>query len=157
MFFVIFYVTKLYFIMKSILDREQLKELIQEIYDDYDFADFNLHFVDEVEPHKVYEIKNNRIFNNLKQTTLITVNSKVSNREINGLSLYGIDATVHLIRKMVEETANKILIDIYKVNSQDWFYNKREPVKIELSITNLCLYEEKTENDITYSLRFEIA
>jgi hypothetical protein len=143
--------------MKSILDREQLKELIKEIYDDYDFADFNLHFVDEVEPHKVYEIKNNRIFNNLKQTTLIAVNTKVTNREVNELSLYGIDAKFHLIRKMVEETANKILIDIYKVNSQDWFYNKREPVEIELSITNLCLYEEKTENDITYSLRFEIA
>ena len=143
--------------MESILNREQLKELIQAIYDDYDFADFNLHFVDEVEPHKVYEIKNNRILNNLKQTTLIAVNTKVTNREVNELSLYGIDATVHLIRKMVEETANKILIDIYKVNSQDWFYNKREPVKIELSITNLCLYEGKTENDITYSLRFEIA
>jgi hypothetical protein len=143
--------------MKSILDKDQLKELIQAIYDDYDFADFNLHFVDEVEPHKVYEIKNNRIFNNLKQTTLIAVNTKVTNREVNELLLYGIDAKFHLIRKMVEETANKILIDIYKVNSQDWFYNKREPVKIELSIINLCLYEEKTENDITYSLRFEIA
>ena len=40
------------------MDKEQLKELIQEIYDDYDFVEFNLHFVDCVEPHKVYEIKN---------------------------------------------------------------------------------------------------
>ena len=42
------------------MDREELKELIQEVYDDYDFAEFNLHFVNNVEPGKVYEIKNNR-------------------------------------------------------------------------------------------------
>ena len=64
--------------MESILNREQLEELIQEIYDDYDFANFNLHFVDEVEPHKLYVIKNNRIFNELTRTTLISVDSYLS-------------------------------------------------------------------------------
>ena len=50
------------------MDSEQLKELIQGVYDDYDFAEFNLHFVNVVEPGKVYEIKNNRINNKLKDT-----------------------------------------------------------------------------------------
>ena len=45
------------------MDREELKELIQEVYDDYYFAEFNLHFVNVVEPGNVYEIKNNRINN----------------------------------------------------------------------------------------------
>ena len=151
-----FYVTKLYFIMESILNREELKELIQAIYDDYDFANFNLHFVDEVEPHKVYVIKNNRIFNELTRTTLISVDSIVSNREIDELSLYGIDVKTHLFRKMVEATANKILTDIYKVNEIKWFYDRKSPVEIELTITNWYLYEEKTETGFRYILRFEI-
>ena len=142
--------------MESILDREQLKELIQEIYDDNDFANFNLHFVDEVEPHKVYVIKNNRIFNELTRTTLISVDSIVSSREIDEMSLYGIDVKTHLFRKMVEETANKILTDIYKVNTREWFYDRKSPVEIELTITNWGLYEEKTENGFRYRLRFEI-
>ena len=142
--------------MESILDREQLKELIQEIYDDNDFANFNLHFVDEVEPHKVYVIKNNRIFNELTRTTLISVDSIVSSREIDEMSLYGIDVKTHLFRKMVEETANKILTDIYKVNTREWFYDRKSPVEIELTISNWGLYEEKTENGFRYRLRFEI-
>lgn len=142
--------------MESVLDREELKELIQAIYDDYDFANFNLHFVDEVEPHKVYVIKNNRIFNELTRTTLISVDSIVSNREIDEVSLYGIDVKTHLFRKMVEETANKILTDIYKVNTREWFYDRKSPVEIELTITNCGLYEEKTETGFRYILRFEI-
>ena len=142
--------------MESILNREELKELIQAIYDDYDFANFNLHFVDEVEPHKVYVIKNNRIFNELTRTTLISVDSIVSNREIDELSLYGIDVKTHLFRKMVEATANKILTDIYKVNEIEWFYDRKSPVEIELTITNWYLYEEKTETGFRYILRFEI-
>jgi hypothetical protein len=142
--------------MESILNREELKELIQAIYDDYDFANFNLHFVDEVEPHKVYVIKNNRIFNELTRTTLISVDSIVSNREIDELSLYGIDVKTHLFRKMVEATANKILTDIYKVNAIEWFYDRKSPVEIELTITNWYLYEEKTETGFRYILRFEI-
>ena len=142
--------------MESILDREQLKELIQEIYDDNDFANFNLHFVDEVEPHKVYVIKNNRIFNELTRTTLISVDSIVSNSEIDYLSSYGIDVKIMLFRKMVEETANKILTDIYKVNTREWFYDRKSPVEIELTITNWGLYEEKTESGFRYRLRFEI-
>ena len=142
--------------MESILDREQLKELIQEIYDDNDFANFNLHFVDEVEPHKVYVIKNNRIFNELTRTTLISVDSIVSSREIDEMSLYGIDVKTHLFRKMVEETANKILTDIYKVNTREWFYDRKSPVEIELTIANWGLYEEKTETGFRYLLRFEI-
>lgn len=142
--------------MESILDKDQLKELIQVIYDDYDFANFNLHFVDEVEPHKVYVIKNNRIFNELTRTTLISVDSIVSNSEIDYLSSYGIDVKIMLFRKMVEETANKILTDIYKVNTREWFYDRKSPVEIELTIANWCLYEEKTETGFRYILRFEI-
>ena len=139
------------------MDKEQLKELIQVIYDDYDFAEFNLHFVDCVQPHKVYEIKNNRINNNLKDTTMIACNSVITNSQLKDMLLYGIDIKEHLVRNMIEETANKILTDIYKVNKQDWFYSQKSPVKIELTITNWQLHEERNENGIVYGLRFEIA
>jgi hypothetical protein len=139
------------------MDREQLKELIQAIYDDYDFAEFNLHFVDCVQPHKVYEIKNNRINNKLKDTTMIACNSVITNSQLKEMLLYGIDIKAHLVRNMIEETANKILTDIYKVNKQDWFYSQKSPVKIELTITNWQLHEERNENGIVYGLRFEIA
>jgi hypothetical protein len=142
--------------MESVLNREQLKELIQVIYDDYDFADFNLHFVDEVEPHKVYEIKNNRILNKLKETTLISVSSLVTREEIINLQLYGIDVNTQIIRKMIEESANKIVSDIYKVNGKDWFYNKTK-VDIELTITNWKINVEETESRFRYILNFEIA
>ena len=139
------------------MDKEQLKELIQAIYDDYDFADFNLHFVDCVQPHKVYEIKNNRINNKLKDTTMIACNSVITNSQLKDMLLYGIYIKAHLVRNMIEETANKILTDIYKVNKQDWFYSQKSPVKIELTITNWQLHEERNENGIVYGLRFEIA
>ena len=139
------------------MNREQLKDLIQAIYDDYDFADFNLHFVDEVESHKVYEIKNNHINNKLKDTTLVAVNSIVTNKEIETLSLYGIDVKKHLITAMIEETANKILIDIYKFNKREWFYGQSKPVKVEMTITNWELQKEITETGIVYKLRFEVA
>ena len=139
------------------MDKEHLKELIEAVYDDYDFADFNLHFVNCVESHKVYEIKNNRINNKLKDTTLVSINSEVTNKMINQMSLYNVDVREHLVRTMIEESANKILTDIYKVNSRDWFYNQNEPVKVELSITNWNLFEEVLENKVVYKLRFEIA
>lgn len=139
------------------MDREQLKDLIQAIYDDYDFAEFNLHFVNEVQPHKVYEIRNNRILNNLKDTTLVSVNSIATNNQIQEMSLYGVDVKDCIIRSMIEETAYRILIDIYKVNSPEWFYSQPTPVEVELSITNWELQEEKTERDIRYCLRFEVA
>lgn len=139
------------------MDREQLKDLIQAIYDDYDFAEFNLHFVNEVQPHKVYEIKNNRILNNLKDTTLVSVNSIATNNQIQEMSLYGVDVKDCIIRSMIEETAYRILTDIYKVNSPEWFYSQPTPVEVELSITNWELQEEKTERDIRYCLRFEVA
>ena len=139
------------------MDREQLKDLIQAIYDDYDFAEFNLHFVNEVQPHKVYEIKNNRILNNLKDTTLVSVNSIATNKQIQDLSLYGVDVKDCIIRSMIEETAYKILTDIYKVNSPEWFYSQPTPVEVEMTITNWELQEEKTERDIRYCLRFEVA
>jgi hypothetical protein len=142
--------------MESILNREQLKELIQVIYDDNDFANFNLHFVDEVEPHKVYVIKNNRIFNELTRTTLIMVDSIVTDYQIHEMSLYGIDVKEHLFREMVAESANKILTDIYKVNNKDWFYDRINPVNIELTITNWYLHSELIENGIRFILRFEI-
>lgn len=138
------------------MDREELKELIQEVYDDYDFAEFNLHFVTVVEPGKVYEIKNNRINNKLKRTTLIAVNSQVTKEQIHTASLYGIDVKEHLVKTMIEETANKILTDIYKVENKDWFHG-RENVKIEMTIANWELYEDVVENGFIYGLRFEIA
>ena len=137
--------------------KEELKQLIQAVYDDFDFADFNLHFVDEVEPHKVYEIKNNRILNNLKDTTLVMVNSIATNSQIEMLSLYGVDVRECLIISMIEETANKILIDIYKFNKREWFYGQREPVEVEMTITNWELLEKQTEIGIEYKLRFEVA
>ena len=143
--------------MLSMLSKDELKEVIQAVYDDYDFADFNLHFVDEVEPHKVYVIKNNRIFNELKETTLISVSSLVTREEIINLRLYGIDVNTQIIRKMVEESANKIVSDIYKVNGKDWFYNKTNPVDIELTITNWKINVEETESRFRYILNFEIA
>ena len=139
------------------MDKEELKELIQEVYDDFDFADFNLHFVNEVEAHKVYEIKNNRINNKLKDTTLVAVNSMVTNKDIETLQLYGVDVKKHWIITMIEETANKILIDIYKFNKREWFYGQKEPVEVEMTITNWELKEEKTETGIIYKLRFEVA
>ena len=139
------------------MSKEEFKELIQEVYDDFDFADFNLHFVNEVEAHKVYEIRNNRILNKLKDTTLVAVNSMVSNKEIETLSLYGVDVKNHLIISMIEETANKILTDIYKFNKREWFYGQREPVNVEMTITNWELQEEKIETGIVYKLRFEVA
>lgn len=138
------------------MDREELKELIQEVYDDYYFADFNLHFVNVVEPGKVYEIKNNRINNKLKRTTLIAVNSEVTKEQMHTASLYGIDVKEHLVKAMIEETANKILTDIYKVENKDWFHG-RENVKIEMTIANWELYEDVVENGFVYGLRFEIA
>lgn len=139
------------------MDKKELKELIQAVYDDFDFADFNLHFVDEVEAHKVYEIKNNRINNKLKDTTLVAVNSMATNGQIETLSLYGIDVKKHLIVSMIEETANKILIDIYKFNKREWFYEQRDPVEVEMTITNWEIQEEKTETGQIYKLRFEVA
>ena len=73
------------------------------------------------------------------------------------MSLYNVDVKEHLVRTMIEESANKILTDIYKVNSRDWFYNQNEPVKVELSITNWNLFEDVLENKVVYKLRFEIA
>lgn len=139
------------------MSKEELKQLIQAIYDDFDFADFNLHFVNEVQPHKVYEIKNNRILNNLKDTTLVTVNSIATNSQIQEISLYGVDVKDCLIRSMIEETAYKILTDIYKVNSREWLYSQSTPVEVEMTITNWELKEEKTEIGIAYKLRFEVA
>ena len=137
------------------MDKEQLKKLIQEIYDDYDFIEFNLHFVDCVEPHKVYEIKNNRINNKLVDTTMLVSNILVSNSQQKDLLLYGIDVKDFFVRKIIGETADKILSDVYKVNKREWFYSQSSPVKIELTITNWQLHEEEFENGITYEIRFE--
>lgn len=139
------------------MSKEELKQLIQAIYDDFDFADFNLHFVNEVQPHKVYEIKNNRILNNLKDTTLVAVNSIATNKQIQDLSLYGVDVKDCIIRSMIEETAYKILSDIYKVNSREWFYSQSTPIEVEMTITNWELLEKQTEIGIEYRLRFEVA
>jgi hypothetical protein len=134
------------------MSKEELKQLIQAVYDDFDFVDFNLHFVDEVESHKVYEIKNNRINNKLKDTTLVAVNSMVTNKEIEILLLYGVDVQAHIMREMIYESAKKILFDVYDVTI-DWV----RPIEVEMTITNWELKEEKTETGIIYNLRFEVA
>ena len=139
------------------MDRDELRDLIYEIYDDYDFANFTLHFVDEVEPGKVYEIKNNRIYNKLKETTLIGVSGMVTKEQMNALSLYGVNVKEHIIREMIEQSANKILTDIYKVNTQGWFYSRPDPVDIELTIANWHLYEEETAYSFEYKLKFLVA
>ena len=125
------------------MNREELKELIQEVYDDYYFAEFNLHFV-------------NAVGNTVKSTKLIDVKLEVTKEQIDTASLYGIDVKEHLVKNMIEESANKILTDIYKVENKDWFYG-RENVKIEMSIINWDLYEEIIENGFRYRLRFEVA
>ena len=135
------------------MDKEQLKELIQSVYDDYDFANFNLHFVNCIEPHKVYDIKNNYINNKLKDTTVIDVRSQLSNKEINLMSLYGVDVQEHIAREMIYESANKILFDVYKVTNKSWSH----PVEIEMTIANWSLFEQKNEDNIIYILRFEVA
>ncbi len=137
------------------MNKEKLKELIQEIYDDYDFVEFNLHFVDCVKPHKVYEIKNNRINNKLVDTTMLVSNILVSDSHRKDLLLYEIDVKDFFVRKIIGETANKILSDVYKVNKREWFYSQSSPVKIELTITNWKLHEEERENGIGYEIRFE--
>lgn len=138
------------------MNREELKELIQEVYDDYDFAEFNLHFVNNVEPGKVYEIKNNRINNKLKDTTLICASGMFTNEQMETLKLYGVDVREHMIREMIVQTADKILTDIYKVENKDWFHG-RENIKIELTISNWQLLEEQDGSSYRYMLRFEIA
>ena len=146
--FVIFVGEKLYFVMS----KEELKQLIQAVYDDFDFVDFNLHFVDEVESHKVYEIKNNCINKKLKDTTLVAVNSMVTNKEIEAFSLCGVDVQAYIMRKMIYESAKKILFDVYD-ETIDW----ERSIEVEMTITNWELKEEKTETGIIYYLRFEIA
>ena len=125
------------------MDREELKELIQEVYDDYYFAEFNLHFI-------------NAVGNTVKSTKLIDVKLEVTKEQIHTASLYGIDVKEYFVKNMIEESANKILTDIYKVENKDWFYG-RENVKIEMSISNWDLYEEIIENGFIYRLRFEVA
>lgn len=137
------------------MDKEQLKKLIQEIYDDYDFVDFNLHFVDCVEPHKVYEIKNNCINNKLVDTTMLVSNILVSDSHRKDLLLYGIDVKDFFVRKIIGDTADKILSDVYDVNKRALFYSQSSPVKIELTITNWQLHEEERGNGIAYEIRFE--
>ena len=139
------------------MDKQQLKELIEEIYNDYDFAEFNLHFVDCVEPHKVYEIRNNRINNILKDTTMMVSNITVSDSQRKDMLLYGMDVKDFFVRKIIGDTADKILSDVYKVNKREWFYSQSSPVKIELTITNWQLHEEEIENGIVYGFRFEFA
>ena len=124
------------------MNREELKELIQEVYDDYYFAEFNLHFV-------------NAVGNTVNSTKLIDVKLEVTKEQIDTASLYGIDVKDHLVKNMIEESANKILTDIYKVENKDWFYG-RENVKIEMTIINWDLYEEIIENGFRYRLRFEV-
>lgn len=138
------------------MSKEELKKLIEDVYEDYPFAKFNLHFVNEVEPHKVYEIKNNRVNNILKDTTLVSVNAAITAEEMKSMLLYGVDKERY-IYNMIESTANRILSDMYKVRDRDWLYANSNPVDIEMTITNWEFQEEKTESGLIYKLRFEVA
>lgn len=139
------------------MSKEELKKLIEDVYEEYPFANFNLHFVNEVEPHKVYEIKNNRINNVLKNTTLVSVNVAITNDEMKSMILYGMDVKERYIYNMIESTANRILSDMCKVRDRDWLYVNPNPVDIEMTIVNWEFLEEKTETGIVYKLRFEVA
>lgn len=138
------------------MSKEELKKLIEDVYEDYPFAKFNLHFVNEAEPHKVYEIKNNRVNNILKDTTLVSVNAAITAEEMKSMLLYGVDKERY-IYIMIESTANRILSDMYKVRDRDWLYANSNPVDIEMTITNWEFQEEKTESGLIYKLRFEVA
>ncbi len=139
------------------MSKEELKKLIEDVYEDHPFVNFNLHFVNTVEPGKVYEIKNNRINNVLKNTTLIYASVMVSKYQIEAMNLYDMNVKEHVVKRMIEDTADKILTDIYKVENKDWFYRQNNPVEIEMSIANWELYEEEVEIGIDYKLRFEVA
>lgn len=139
------------------MDKEQLKKLIQDIYDDYDFVEFNLHFVDEVQPHMVYEIKNNRINNKLKETTMVSTNFVVLKKESESMLLCGIDTKDYFLRRMIEASADKILTDFYEVDIEDCFLTHKKPVEMELTITNWDFCEEKLPDRFIYKLRFEVA
>ena len=69
----------------------------------------------------------------------------------------GVDVKDCIIRSMIEETAYKILSDIYKVNSREWVYSQSAPVEVEMTITNWELLEKQTEIGVEYRLRFEVA
>ena len=139
------------------MSKEELKKLIEDVYEDYPFVNFNLHFVNEAEPGKVYEIRNNRINNVLKDTTLIYASFMVSEYQMESMKLYDMNVKEHVVKRMIEDTADKILTDIYKVEHKDWFYENPNPVDIEITITNWEFLEEETERSIVYKLRFEVA
>ena len=86
---------------------------------------------------------------------MLVSNIAVSDSQRKDLLLYGIDVKDFFVRKIIGETADKILSDVYKVNKREWFYSQSSPVKIELTITNWQLHEEEIENGIAYGLRFE--
>ena len=73
------------------------------------------------------------------------------------MKLYDMNVKEHVVKRMIEDTADKILTDIYKVEHKDWFYRQNKPVEIEMSIANWELYEEEVESGIEYKLRFEVA
>ena len=120
------------------MDRKLLKELIESIFEDYELADFDLHFVDRIETNK--KIKH------------FEINGAVTIDQIESLSLYGINVREEMIRNMISEFLVKVLMDSCKENSQDR-WSLTEPVKIELYITNWELKEEITEIDIKHNYR----
>ena len=125
------------------MDSKQLKELIQVVFEDYELADFDLHFIDGIETYKKIEP--------------FGITGAVTNEQIEQLLLYGVNVREEMLKKMIVEFADKVLMDSCKENSQDRWWGLTEPVKIELYITNWELKEEKTETGIIYKLRFEVA
>jgi hypothetical protein len=123
------------------MDSKLLKELIESIFEDYELADFDLHFVDK--------IKINKEFKHFEIT------GSVTNEQIEQLLLYGINVREEMIRNMISEFLVKVLMDSCKENSQDR-WSLTEPVKIELYITNWELKEEITKNDMKHNYRLTL-
>ena len=80
----------------------------------------------------------------------------VSKYQMESMKLYDMNVKEHVVKRMIEDTADKILTDIYKVENKDWFHG-RENIKIELTISNWQLLEEQDGSSYRYMLRFEIA
>ena len=132
------------------MTKGELKSLIEDVYEDYGFAEFNLRFLSEFEKSQVS-------YRDLGEIIPIYVQSEINQLYQNTLSLYNIDADTHYAKIMIEESANKILTDIYKVNDKDWFYAQREPVKIDLIISDYRFIKVDNIDIFTYKLILEVA
>ena len=131
------------------MTKGELKSLIEDVYEDYGFAEFNLRFLSEFEKSQVS-------YKDLGGIIPIYVQSEINQLYQKTMSLYNIDVDIHYAKLMIEESANKILTDIYKVSDKDWFYTQREPVKIDLIISDYQFIKEDNIDIFTYKLKLEV-